>query len=69
MSLFSISRVNDSSVTKDVIVQDAIDFNRTFIRNQLNVLLTRGVRELYIYAVDEGLRAALKDAVGGYAKD
>lgn len=63
------SSANDSSVTKDVIVQDAIDFNRTFIRNQLNVLLTRGVRELYIYAVDEGLRAALKDAVGGYAKD
>lgn len=46
---------------------NTIDFTRTFICNQLNVLLTRGVRELYIYAVDEGLSRALRDAAGGYA--
>ena len=30
------------------------------LKNELNVLLTRGVNGLYIYAVDEQLREALK---------
>jgi DUF2075 family protein len=36
-------------------------FGETFIRNEVKVLLTRGVKGLYIYAVDEQLRNALKN--------
>ncbi len=32
------------------------------LKNELNVLLTRGVNGLYIYAVDDRLREALKIA-------
>ncbi len=35
------------------------------LKNELNVLLTRGVNGLYIYAVDEQLREALKKASKG----
>lgn len=38
-------------------------YGETFIRNQINVLLTRGVNGLYLYAVDDELRTALKNAV------
>lgn len=34
-------------------------FGETFLRNELNVLLTRGVNGLYIYAVDSELRKQL----------
>ncbi|EXJ22514.1 hypothetical protein ADIAL_2100 [Alkalibacterium sp. AK22] len=37
-------------------------FGDTFLRNELNVLLTRGVNGLYIYAVDNELREALLKA-------
>ena len=37
-------------------------FGKTFISNEVNVLMTRGVQGLYIYAVDKELRKALKDA-------
>lgn len=36
------------------------------LKNELNVLLTRGVKGLYIYAVDDALREALAEAVGGF---
>ena len=36
-------------------------FGETFIRNEVKVLLTRGVKGLYVYAVDDELRKALKD--------
>lgn len=36
------------------------------LRNELNVLLTRGVRGLYLYAVDDDLRAALLAATCGH---
>lgn len=38
-------------------------FDEKLIRNELNVLLTRGVHGLYIYAVDPELREALKKAM------
>lgn len=38
-------------------------FAEKLIRNELNVLLTRGVHGLYIYAVDPELREALKNAM------
>ena len=37
-------------------------FVETLLKNELNVLLTRGVNGLYIYAVDEELQQALLDA-------
>lgn len=37
-------------------------FADTFLKNELNVLLTRGVNGLYIYAVDKELREALLTA-------
>lgn len=37
-------------------------FGTEFIRNEVNVLLTRGVDGLYIYAVDDALRKALHEA-------
>lgn len=40
-------------------------FEQELLRNELNVLLTRGVNGLYIYAVDDELRAPLKRAANG----
>ena len=39
------------------------NFGADLLKNELNVLLTRGVNGLYIYAVDEELQAALKEAI------
>ena len=39
------------------------NFGEDLLKNELNVLLTRGVNGLYIYAVDEELQAALKEAI------
>ena len=36
-------------------------FGEVFLRNEVKVLLTRGVKGLYIYACDPALRQALKD--------
>ncbi|MFC6202677.1 DUF2075 domain-containing protein [Lactiplantibacillus nangangensis] len=41
-----------------------IDVTRELLRNELNVLLTRGVHGLYIYAVDDQLQQALLTAAG-----
>ena len=38
-----------------------VSFGETFIRNEVKVLLTRGVKGLYIYACDNALRKALRD--------
>ena len=35
-------------------------FSEMLLKNELNVLLTRGVNGLYIYAVDKQLREVLK---------
>lgn len=40
-------------------------FSDVLLKNELNVLLTRGVNGLYIYAVDDELRQALIDAQKG----
>ena len=39
-------------------------FGETLLRNEVKVLLTRGVKGLYIYACDPALRQALKDVAG-----
>jgi len=38
-------------------------FGEEFLKNELSVLLTRGVNGLYIYACDEELRKQLKKCV------
>lgn len=38
-------------------------FGETLLKNELNVLLTRGVNGLYLFAVDEELQKALKEAL------
>lgn len=42
-----------------------VDVSNELLRNQLNVLLTRGVHGLYIYACDPALQDALLDAQSG----
>ena len=39
-----------------------VDFSEELLKNELNVLLTRGVHGLYIYAVDPELRERLLEA-------
>lgn len=39
-----------------------VDFSEELLKNELNVLLTRGVHGLYIYAVDPELRGRLLEA-------
>jgi len=39
-----------------------VSFGEQLIKNELNVLLTRGTKGMYIYAQDEELRNALLDA-------
>lgn len=41
---------------------ERLDVSDFLLKNELNVLLTRGVNGLYIYAVDDELREALKKA-------
>ena len=40
-----------------------VSFGEEFLKNELGVLLTRGVNGLYIYACDDELREALKDSL------
>lgn len=42
---------------------EMINYGETLLKNELNVLLTRGVNGLYVYAVDEELQKALKNAI------
>ncbi|AIU31478.1 Hypothetical protein Cul210931_2166 [Corynebacterium ulcerans] len=43
--------------------KEKIDLGAQLIRNELNVLLTRGIHGLYVYAVDDELRHALSAKV------
>lgn len=45
-----------------------IDNSEEFLKNELNVLLTRGVNGLYIYAVDDELRKKLLEVQGDKLK-
>lgn len=44
-------------------------FAKELLKNELNVLMTRGVNGLYIYAVDEALREVLHQAMRGELTD
>lgn len=59
--IYDKSESYDKKVTSKRTLEDgqAKDVSSELIRNQLNVLLKRGVRGLFIYAVDEELRKEL----------
>ncbi|MGL5405953.1 MAG: DUF2075 domain-containing protein [Propionibacteriaceae bacterium] len=60
---------SNSHATQQRGLQDGTkaDISEDLLRNQLNILLTRGVHGLYIYAVDQELQAALKEAAQSVA--
>lgn len=63
--VFDIGASKNSNATQQRTLEDGSKMlvGEQLLRNELNVLLTRGVRGLYIYAVDDALRAALKEQV------
>lgn len=60
------SRSADKKATQYRTLSDGnrAQFGEEFIRHEINVLLTRGVQGLYLYAVDDELREALHKAAG-----
>ena len=62
--IFDISESKNKSAVQNRKLEsgEMINYGETLLRNELNVLLTRGVNGLYVYAVDEELQQALKNA-------
>ena len=62
--IFDISESKNKSAVQNRKLEsgEMINYGETLLRNELNVLLTRGVNGLYVYAVDEELQQALKKA-------
>lgn len=58
--------IHDSSASENSKATNKLHSTQSYaeklLRNEFNVLMTRGVHGLYIYAVDEELREALKRA-------
>lgn len=63
--------IYDPNVSKDSRANDGAseDIRKRNIRNQLNVLLKRGVHGLYLFAVDEKLRNKLRDEYAKYVEE
>lgn len=61
--VFDPSKSHNNKATQKRTLKDGskVSFGETFIRNEVKVLLTRGVKGLYIYACDNALRKALRD--------
>uniref|UniRef100_UPI0014314601 DUF2075 domain-containing protein n=1 Tax=Listeria valentina TaxID=2705293 RepID=UPI0014314601 len=59
--IFDKSDSKNSKATQNRTLSDGtkMNFSEDFLRNELNVLLTRGINGLYIYAVDKELQDAL----------
>lgn len=62
---FDISKSKNKGAVQNRKLENGekVNFGQTLLKNELNVLLTRGVNGLYIYAVDEELQGALKKAL------
>lgn len=62
--IFDASASKNKNVTQRRTLQNKqkIDISSNLLKNELNVLMTRGIHGLYIYAVDEQLREALMAA-------
>lgn len=63
--VFDISESKNKSAVQNRKLDsgELVNYGEILLRNELNVLLTRGVNGLYIYAVDEELQQALKNAI------
>ena len=63
--IFDISESKNKSAVQNRKLDsgELVNYGETLLRNELNVLLTRGVNGLYVYAVDEELQRALKNAM------
>ena len=63
--VFDISESKNKSAVQNRKLDsgELVNYGETLLRNELNVLLTRGVNGLYVYAVDEELQRALKNAM------
>ncbi len=63
--VFDVSKsCNDRATHKRTLKNgDRVSFGEEFLKNELGVLLTRGVNGLYIYACDEELRKRLKACI------
>lgn len=61
--VFDSSKSHNNKAKQKRTLKDGskVSFGETFIRNEVKVLLTRGVKGLYIYACDNALRKALRD--------
>lgn len=60
---FNPDKSRDKGVNVKALLQSGLA--QVFVRNQLNVLLTRGVHGLYLFAVDPILQNQLKKASRG----
>jgi DUF2075 family protein len=56
---------NKKAIQKRTYKGEKIDASEDLLKNELNVLITRGVNGLYVYAVDEQLQDALLKAQKG----
>lgn len=58
-----ISSSKNFKATRNRTLSDGskVQFGEVFIRNEVKVLLTRGIKGLFIYACDPALRKALKE--------
>lgn len=63
--IFDPSESKDKKVIQYRTMQDGSKqkFSETLIKNEFNVLMTRGVHGLYLHAVDPALQKALKEAI------
>ena len=61
---FDISESKNKSAVQNRKLEsgEMINYGETLLRNEVKCLLTRGVNGLYVYAVDEELQQALKNA-------
>ncbi len=64
--IFDISKSKNKNAVQNRKLEsgEMMNYGERLLRNELNVLLTRGVNGLYVYAVDEELQNALKKAIG-----
>lgn len=60
---------NKKATQQRTINEEKIDVSEALLNNELNVLLSRGVNGLYLYAVDEALQQKLLAAQAYYSKD
>lgn len=64
--IFDISKSKNKNAVQNRKLEsgEMMNYGERLLRNELNVLLTRGVNGLFVYAVDEELQNALKKAIG-----